>query len=318
MYKKLEEGSSDLVRRNFALACTSNFEFVVGAVRASCNRLASQATSTDAALLERAKATLYTAGVAAPGEFSGVAVRWCEGDFQGLGITPEENLIILNRTLKSRSESDIALTLAHELMHIRQYRQMGSGQFKCKYSQEFITCGACQDERHAMEREAYGFEAWAAEKLSTATSYQPSSGSRVEAFLQLNSKGQLPSQSSQAQSWSNPNRVIRMESEPREAARDSCHQFGFDNKYDSKFLPCIDDMEIVFSEIDQNIRSDLRSNTLRRPRDYLAEFDAEAEASCAYVSGISVSPDEPAVKLYRCKSKMGQMVSRLISVARRP
>lgn len=317
MYKQIEEGGSALVRRTTALACTSNFEFVVGAVRASCNRLSSQAASNDARLVEAAKVTLIQAGVASSNEFSGVSVQWCEGDFQGLGITPEENLIILNKVLKDRPVSDIALTLAHELVHIRQYRQLGSGTFKCKYSQEFVSCGACQDERHSMEREAYQFEAWAAGKIANTSSHVASSGSRVDAFVEFSARNASFVGANQAQSWASPNRVIRMESETREAARTACHLFGFDNAYDPKFLPCIDDMEIIYKEIDQNIRRDLRANALRRPRDYLEEFDSEAAASCAYVAGISKSPDELAVKTYQCKSKMTMMVDRLISVARR-
>ena len=44
------------------------------------------------------------------------------------------------------------------MVHVRQYRRMGTDKFKCEYSRAFVGNAGNQDNRHILEREAYAVE----------------------------------------------------------------------------------------------------------------------------------------------------------------
>jgi hypothetical protein len=72
-------------------------------------------------------------------------------------MAPDRGRIYLDAATKSSGPKEIATLLAHEMKHIRQYRENGTDDFKCTYSQQYVGCGGCQDRRHQLEREAYEF-----------------------------------------------------------------------------------------------------------------------------------------------------------------
>jgi hypothetical protein len=64
--------------------------------------------------------------------------------------------------------NELVALVAHEIFHIRQYRQMGDANFGCEYSREFVRCGRCQDRNNGLERPAYDFGDRVLQMLSTA------------------------------------------------------------------------------------------------------------------------------------------------------
>ena len=153
-YKNIEEGGSEFVRNQFAAACAAPFQAVTGAVIARCSNWSGR--MQDSHLIRQAADLLVSRGLMARDELSGVQVRWCQ--LNGAhGMAPDRGRIYLDASLKGDLFST-ASTLAHELVHVRQYRRMGTDTFKCKYSQAFVACSGCQDRRNPFEREAYDFQ----------------------------------------------------------------------------------------------------------------------------------------------------------------
>jgi hypothetical protein len=165
-YARLEDEATRLARLPLTLSCISAFEAIVQPVKFNCGGFVSASAvemRREKALVELATMQLVDTQIVAPQEMQGVSVRWCQGNFNGAAITPNSNEIILNKSLKSYVWS-IAPTLVHEMTHIRQYRRMGTDNFKCEYALRFAAC-ACQSASHPLEREAYDFEEESTRKL---------------------------------------------------------------------------------------------------------------------------------------------------------
>lgn len=108
-------------------------------------------------LLHRAKNVLIGAGVIPENEFDGVSIRW--GKIKKLGQTPDRNLVfITDQWAGSGDVTNVATVLAHEMIHVRQYRRLGTDQFKCKFSREYVRTGGDMETKNELEREAYAFQ----------------------------------------------------------------------------------------------------------------------------------------------------------------
>jgi hypothetical protein len=260
-YKRVEEGVTNFANLPFKTACIESFEAIVQPVKANCNRFVSQSalqTQMDATLISNAQTLLIKASSVPAQAFSGVSIRWCQGDFNGSGITPNSEEIILNSDLKNHAWT-IAPTLAHEMRHIAQYRRMGTDNFKCDYAQKFVACGGCQDRRHALENEAYDAE--------------------DQAIAALNNNGQLSEQVAtemrSSQSFSAPSHAISLTpsgisyvplTESRRAAIDAC---TIDHKLpQAKVEDCINELDLLHEDLVQ----DMKSYPSRNRNDIFAKY----------------------------------------------
>lgn len=108
-------------------------------------------------LLNAAKDAVIRAGAIQPEEFNNVHVRWCQ--IWGHGLAPDRDTVCINEGyLRDNNLMETAITLAHEMFHIRQYRRGTTDQFKCDYARQFVECAGCQDQGLPLEAEAYAFE----------------------------------------------------------------------------------------------------------------------------------------------------------------
>ncbi len=314
VYKRAEETASEIVRTPFSLACTANFEAIVGAVRTSCSRFSSQSTAgTDQAQIERAKRRLIDLGVIGSPEFSGISVRWCQGSFNGYGITPGPNEILLNRDLLRETVDDIALTLAHEMHHIRQYRSMGAGPFKCNYSQQFLQCGGCQNERHPMERDAYQFEASVAARMSNTSQVQTSSA-RVMTFSSLRGSGTFLDQRPQmSRDPDPPSFERRIKAAVPRLARATCTLEGKSTKLAPADVvaPCVDDLEVIFDDIGRWMIKDFKKNDLERERYYREIAQIDIDAACQILAHTVKDPSWQQTRVNLCKHGARDSISQL-------
>ena len=72
-----------------------------------------------------------------------VTIEWCPLT-HALGFTASGQHIYLDAGLRVGTVDLVAEVLAHELVHVRQFRALGTDGFKCAYVQAFIDCGAFQ------------------------------------------------------------------------------------------------------------------------------------------------------------------------------
>lgn len=144
--------------------CAAPFQAITGVVIARCSNW--DGRTSDQHLIQQAAQILTSAGIIQPNELSGVQVRWCP--LQGAhGMAPDRGRIYIDTGLKGNLFGT-ASTLAHEVVHIRQYRSAGTDRFKCDYSRQYAECGGCQDRRNRFEREAYDYEDQIRLRLSQA------------------------------------------------------------------------------------------------------------------------------------------------------
>lgn len=128
--------------------------------------LAAMATTIGCAITEKpdpeadfsgAIGRLVDAGFFTPTDFTRVAIGWCPLA-RAIGFTPDAGRIVIDVGLKGGSVDLIAEVLAHEMIHVRQFSELGARGFKCHYINAFLSCGACQDRAHDLEAEAYRFQ----------------------------------------------------------------------------------------------------------------------------------------------------------------
>lgn len=111
-------------------------------------------------LLVMARDILIRSGAIGAAEFHNVNIRWgflYEGT---RGQAPDRNVVFINQDfLRNNSLFKTTSTLAHEMVHIRQYRQLSTDEFKCRYTKQFVKgfCGQ-QTHCHELEAEAHRFE----------------------------------------------------------------------------------------------------------------------------------------------------------------
>ena len=155
----------EITKSTTTQACAAPFQAVTGVVIGRCSNW--DGRIDDQHLIGNAIRTLQSAGIIQPNELNGVQVRWCP--LQGAhGMAPDRGRIYLDIGLKSNPYAT-ASTLAHEVVHIRQYRSAETTEtFKCNYSRQYAECGGCQDRRNSFEREAYDFEDQIQVRLSQA------------------------------------------------------------------------------------------------------------------------------------------------------
>lgn len=135
--------------------CNRNFQLFTNAVILSQGFLSAGPSPK----LEEAKALLIRTGRFQGNlRFDGVHIRWCRLSGSTGGMVPDRNYVCINENLKAASVGSVARILAHEMKHVEQYRGMGTGEFKCKYTKDLAACGGCQDKRHSLERAAYEFQ----------------------------------------------------------------------------------------------------------------------------------------------------------------
>lgn len=140
-------------------------------------------------ILNTSRDILVQLNLFSPQEFGGVNIRWCKLS-NGTGMTPDSNIICLNdRLFINNQPLEAAITLAHEMIHVRQYRRGGTDAFKCEYSQEYISCRGDQGRCMPLEREAYNFEDGTACPILAARMYGPSFNAQAWCAARAHSNG---------------------------------------------------------------------------------------------------------------------------------
>jgi len=147
-------GILEEAQKRLEQSCAAGFEVVTKAVILSCPPMVTQ---QEANLFEGLKRDLVSAGVVGANAFQNVSFKFCRLNGAD-GMAPDRNVVYIHDGLRSAPTYELAVTLAHEMKHIEQYRQLGTDAFKCNYTKQFIKCDRCQDRKHELEREAYEFE----------------------------------------------------------------------------------------------------------------------------------------------------------------
>ena len=146
----------DLVVKAYNQQCASAFDMVAKAIMQAQPMYAAGSDY----MINEAKAVLtQNTGLFDPSEFNGLTIRWCRLSSNVDGMAPDANLVCLSEALFNNANHFLtAVTLGHEMRHIRQYRQMGTNNFKCEYAKQYINCNGCQNRSHPLEKVAYDFE----------------------------------------------------------------------------------------------------------------------------------------------------------------
>ena len=131
--------------------------------------------------IDAAKSALVSSGLVRLDEFIDVKISFCN-DIHGNGVVPDRDRVYLKSSMKSGSIHNLAALLAHEMEHVRQYRLVGTDNFKCRYTRQVGSCllsnaargfgnlirdGYCQTpSQNDFERGAYDFQDKAMSVLS--------------------------------------------------------------------------------------------------------------------------------------------------------
>src|SRR5574343_43554 len=91
--------------------------------------------------IERAKNLLINFNFFTPDDLINVEINWCNlnnyrlGGHQidSSGIVPKINQIYLNETEKNSTDRELAILIAHEMVHVQQYRNWDTEGFRCRY-----------------------------------------------------------------------------------------------------------------------------------------------------------------------------------------
>lgn len=174
-YMEFEQALTNAIRDPITAACTVPFEVISKSVNAACSNWDHRLENQD--MIQKAVEVLVQNNIIPAYEFEGVQIRWCplpyipNLDINTEGITPDNGRIYLDTGYRNNSLIDQAVLIAHEMTHIRQFRNLGTTDFKCEYSLDLIKCGGCQDENHALEREAYDFAESARQQLANVGNF---------------------------------------------------------------------------------------------------------------------------------------------------
>jgi hypothetical protein len=80
-------------------------------------------------MLNAAKTALVQAQLVSADEFNGVTIRWCSLK-DANGMAPDRDFVCMSDALFNQAAHlQTAITLAHEMQHVRQYRQLGTDNF---------------------------------------------------------------------------------------------------------------------------------------------------------------------------------------------
>lgn len=132
--------------------CENAFDLIALMVVARCSVY--QPPASAAAALEAAVTRLRDTGLADDAELDDSHIAFCPLA-AGTGMVPAPGQLYLDDGLIGLSRDGLAEILAHELEHIRQFKRLGTREFKCEYVRDMLACGGCQDRGHALEAEAY-------------------------------------------------------------------------------------------------------------------------------------------------------------------
>lgn len=77
-------------------------------------------------------------------------------NFNAGGLTPGPDWVWLDDAWLTADLSDVAMVLAHEYTHNKQYRRLGNWKFQCEYGEEVLSEKGT-GRRNWIEREAYNF-----------------------------------------------------------------------------------------------------------------------------------------------------------------
>lgn len=114
-------------------------------------------------LTDTAIARLVETGLFERAEFAGVRIRFCSTR-RARGFAPDQRSIFLALHI-AKDPFEVAALIAHEMVHIRQYRRIGDEEMRCAYAKASFSCNDCSSATHALEAPAYAMERRAREKL---------------------------------------------------------------------------------------------------------------------------------------------------------
>lgn len=154
-------GVLEEIRKISLQYCALRFEVINKAAMLTCP---SMITHDEARFLDYLKDDLIKAGIVNANSFDGVQIKLC--NLVGYGQAPDRGVVYLDQSYRDGSRAEAAATLAHEMRHQEQYRRLGTDEFKCAYTRDFVACGGCQDRKNTLERQAYEFEDSAAKALA--------------------------------------------------------------------------------------------------------------------------------------------------------
>jgi hypothetical protein len=157
-YGQLEDAGSGVVLRGVLGLCEAAFDGLTQPVVANCSN--SSGRMDHRAEIQNAETTLQKLGFFTAQSFAGIDIRVCNTPMAE-GLTPDATRVYLRPDAFENGPVWVGELLAHEMTHVRQYSRMGSGEFKCGYSQAFIRCFGCQNEHNDFEREALDVQAQA-------------------------------------------------------------------------------------------------------------------------------------------------------------
>lgn len=135
--------------------CVDAFDLIVLATTIQCHT--GTAAAAPPTLLAQARDKLIRGGFYAAADFDEIDIRWCPLT-NALGFTRDAQHIMLASGLALGSVDLVAEVLAHEMVHVRQFRERGADGFRCDYVNAFIACAGCQDRAHKLEAEAYALQ----------------------------------------------------------------------------------------------------------------------------------------------------------------
>lgn len=162
----------DIVDRASLAVCANKFETITRSLILSCSGF--RAPNHDQEVIARARGELIRFGFAEASEFNGVSIKFCQLTGSTAGVVPDRNVILLDHSFNPFSRSydpdnlgmvGLGALLDHEMVHVRQYRKLGTDEFKCSYVEHFERCAGCQDKRHPFELTAYNEQEHVADVL---------------------------------------------------------------------------------------------------------------------------------------------------------
>lgn len=134
--------------------CASKFEVWTTRMVAGC-KLTSGFSSQKPPIKE-ATDLLISKGYFSQSEFEGVEFQFCNLP-AGSGLAPNGKQVFLTQEARSWTSAQLAKLVAHEMHHIRQYREMGYNKFACDYVQQILKGNGTQC-NNSLEKPAYDFE----------------------------------------------------------------------------------------------------------------------------------------------------------------
>lgn len=232
-------------------------------------------------------------------------------------ITPTSSEILLHSNIKRYPFDDIrvASTLAHEMVHIQQFRRMGSGNFKCTYAQQYIECAGCQNERHPLEREALQFEAFAIRRLAESSAVPRAAEAAftprqraLNTSIAANAFLGDPPKKTEAKP-----RVKPGDPDPENIARDACTLNGRLSPKDAEH--CLDDLAVIYQDLFETIDDDFSSGFPESIDTYLKVSRKDRMAACTILKATHRDPEIGQMRQGRCETRSRSAVYKIISYA---